>query len=88
MVIIMNSEQCVSTLTVLSIVYTQVSTFALLGIVTFLIIDNIRVTTAEVTITIARFWTASCARLASWADRVYSISILSISTMCAVVSWG
>ena len=85
---ILYTEYLVPTLTVLNPVYTQVPTFVLLGVVTVLLIDIIRVTTAEVTITIARVWTTSCTGLASGANRVDNIPILIISTVGTVVSRG
>ena len=85
---ILNIEHLVHTLAVSTPVYTHVPTFLLLGVVTVLLIDIIRVTTAEVPITIARVWTASCAGLASSADRVLSIAIFIISTVGAGVSRG
>ena len=85
---ILYAEYLIPTLAVLSSLDTHITTFVLLGVVTVLLIDIIRVTTAEVTITIARVWTASCAGLASAANRVFSISIIIISTVGTIVSWG
>ena len=78
----------VPTLTVQAAVYTQVTAFALLGVVAVLLIDIIRVTTADVSIIIARVWTAFCAGLASGADRVDNIPIIIMSTVGTIVSGG
>ena len=86
--IIVNTEHLVPTLTVIIAVYTEVSTSALSGVVTVLLIDIIRVTTAEVTVIIARVWTASCARLASRARWILKIPELIIALMGTVVSGG
>ena len=86
--IIVNTEHLVPTLTVIIAVYTEVSTSVLLGVVTVLLIDIIWVTTAEVIITIARVWTASCACLAGGADKVDNLPILIISAVLTVVSSG
>ena len=82
------TEYLILALTVQSTVYTDVPAFALLAVVTVLLIDILWVTTAEVTITIARVWTASCARLASGENRVDNITILIISTVGTIVSGG
>ena len=85
---ILKTEYLVPTLTVQAAVYTEVPTFVLLGVVTVLFIYIIRVTTAEVTITIARVRTSPCARLASRANRVFRIFIFIKTIMSTIVSWG
>ena len=85
---ILNTEHLVPTLTVTNFVYTEVPAFVLLGVVAVLLIYIIRVTTAEVTVTIDRVWTASSAGLASGANRVDNIPIFIVSTVGTVVSRG
>ena len=51
---IQNTEYLVPTLTVTNFVYTEVPAFVLRDVVAVLLIDIIRVTTAEVTVTITR----------------------------------
>ena len=77
----------VATLTVITAVYTVVSTFVLLGVVAVLLIEIIRVSAAEVAI-VDRVWTASCAGQTRVTNRVFSISIFIISTVDAAVSGG